>query len=370
MNAAASAGSRRNWQAHFGPQNDDGPCEDDAYAESEQREQAPDNDGASRADWLWSNSMPTFDSGQDGLPVEVQRALDGHDWTWHPRHGDRGHLAKVQRAIAKEARASATTTWSGWNGQRHGTGNPNAKLDPRTASRWPRVRGHRERDRVLAKDRVCGRNGANMVPSEGGLGRDSMISLLNLHGQGGVPEHVQYIGRAGRTGQPPRSPLSNPFTVERHGDDALRFYRLHLVAALASADPAIIGELARLEQLAQIGGLTLGCWCVTRPAAIDGLGAAEPERRCHGDIVATVLTHWGVRLATFARGIDGTPTPDRWSAWVTRDCGSPPHAVLASVFGLTEVRAMAKVRLDAADLEALGPTVEAIAAGILGRPRR
>lgn len=179
-----------------------------------------------------------------------------------------------------------------------------------------------------------------------------MIHLVDLHGKGGVPDGVQYIGRAGRGGKPPRSPLSNPYSVEQHGDEALRRFRVYLVNALVSADPAIILELGRLEKLASDGDLHLGCWCVERPAYIEGLALPDPGQRCHGDIVATVLTHWGVRLATFARArFDGdTSGPQRWSAWLARDYGHGPgvFAVMASVFGMAEVRAMAAV---AAEIE-------------------
>ena len=175
------------------------------------------------------------------------------------------------------------------------------------------------------------------------VGRVAVIALLDLHGSG-MPEGVEYIGRAGRSGVPARSPLSNPFGVDKHGiDAALRLYRIHLAGALASADPVIIRELARLGQLADAGGLTLGCWCATRQAHIEGRGGAEPSARCHGDIVATVLVHWGVRLSTHARARSSSDTagPERWAAWVARDLGAHAQAVLASCFGFAEVGRMA-----------------------------
>lgn len=171
-----------------------------------------------------------------------------------------------------------------------------------------------------------------------------MIRLVNCHGKG--PEGAEYIGRVGRNGKPPRSPLSNPYSVDKHGpDQALRLYRVYLANALAVGDPAIVTELARIEQLAGAGDLALGCWCAERPAVIEGLALPVPEARCHGDIVATVLTHWGVRLATYARARHGGDTdgPARWAAWVKRDCGPHPHATMAMVFGFAELRAMAKV---------------------------
>jgi hypothetical protein len=172
-----------------------------------------------------------------------------------------------------------------------------------------------------------------------------LIRLVDLHDKGGVPDGVQYIGRVGRTGKPPRSPLSNPYSVEKHGAQALRLYRSYLVNALATSDPAIVIELARLEAQASAGDLVLGCWCVERPAFIEGLGEPCSGQQCHGDIAATVLTHWGLRLATFARAryVGDTTGPERWAAWVKRDCGRHPHAILGSVFGLAEVRELAKV---------------------------
>lgn len=159
-------------------------------------------------------------------------------------------------------------------------------------------------------------------------------------------ERVEYIGRAGMYSQPPpRSPLSNPYSFKQHGDAAIRLYRVYLVNALATSDRAIVTELARLEQLASTGDLGLGCWCVVRPPVIEGLGLAEPEARCHGDIVATVLEHWGVRLATFARPLHaGDSTgPERWAAFVAREFGMKAHACLAMVFGSAEFRELAKL---------------------------
>lgn len=172
-----------------------------------------------------------------------------------------------------------------------------------------------------------------------------MIHLVDCHGKHGVPDGVEYIGRAGRGGKPARAPLSNPYDVDQHGiEAAMRLYRVYIVNALAGATPVIIDELARLQRLASAGDLALGCWCCDRPAFIEGSGPA-PAVRCHGDIVATVLEHWGVRLATFARPLHAGDTtgPERWAAWVKRDCGAHPHAVLAMVFGSAEFRELAKV---------------------------
>jgi hypothetical protein len=184
-----------------------------------------------------------------------------------------------------------------------------------------------------------------------------VIRLVDLHDKGGVPPGVEYIGRVGRTGKPPRSPLSNPYSVEKHGAQALRLYRSYLVNALATSDQAIVIELARLEALASAGGLVLGCWCVERPAIIEGLGEPYTGQQCHGDIVATVLTHWGIRLATYARAryVGDTTGPARWEEWLrptkagpdgtvpSPGCGRHPHTILASVFGMAEVRELAKV---------------------------
>jgi hypothetical protein len=199
-----------------------------------------------------------------------------------------------------------------------------------------------------------------------------MIYLANIHGKG-VQGHVEYIGRESQDGRHRRSPLCNPFSVDRHGPDlALRLYRIHLANALAVSTPSIVTELARLQQLASAGDLTIGCWCAERPAVVEGLGLPVPATRCHGDLVATVLTHWGVRLATYARvRCDGdTAGPERWAAWVKRDCGPHPHAVMAMVFGFSEVRAMAAISaVDLRDIpdresERLLGMVEAIAAGM------
>lgn len=193
-----------------------------------------------------------------------------------------------------------------------------------------------------------------------------MIRLVDIHGKGGVPDGVVYIGRAGRGGKPARSPLSNPFGVEQYGQEALRLNRLYIVNALAIADPAIVGEIARLQQIAAAGDLSLGCWCCNRPAHIEGIGGAEPETRCHGDIVATILEHWGVRLATFAH-----PEPPRyptgaecWAAFVRRDFGASAHACLGMVFGSAELRAMASVSPETAMVCGLAGVPERVAAGM------
>lgn len=170
-----------------------------------------------------------------------------------------------------------------------------------------------------------------------------MITLVDIHGTG-IPDGVEYIGRAGKNGKPRRSPLSNPFRVEDHGLAALRLYRVHLATAMANSDPEIISEIARLEALASAGDLVLGCWCCSRPAVIEGLGHAEPKRPCHGDLVATVITHWGTRLDTYARARhDGDGLgPERWAAWVSRSWTSPA-AAMGSAFGHAELREMALV---------------------------
>lgn len=193
-----------------------------------------------------------------------------------------------------------------------------------------------------------------------------MTQLVDLHGKGGVPDGVVYIGRAGRGGRPARSPLSNPFTVEQYGPDALRFCRLYLVNALATAEPGIVTELARLQQTASAGDLALGCWCCERPAFIEGIGGTEPDVRCHGDIVATMLEHWGVRLATFAHPEPPKyPTgPECWAAFVRREFGSSAHACLGMVFGSAELRAMADVSPRLASECGLAGVPEAIAAGM------
>lgn len=169
-----------------------------------------------------------------------------------------------------------------------------------------------------------------------------MIHLLDCHGKG-VPEGIQYIGRVGKTGNPPRSPLSNPYSVEKHGMAALQLYRIYMVRGLVLADPAVVKEISRLQHLAEQGDVTLGCWCATRPAHIEATAMPIPEARCHGDIVASVITHLGIRIATYARarmeGDDGGP--GRWAAWVARGYGPHPHAVLAAMcFGFAEARMM------------------------------
>lgn len=75
---------------------------------------------------------------------------------------------------------------------------------------------------------------------------------------GRVPEGASYVGRAAPGLK--ASPFANPFTVKRHGDDALRLYAEYL-----DAHPELV-ELARHE----LAGKDLACWC-------------GPDRACHAD---------------------------------------------------------------------------------------
>jgi hypothetical protein len=172
-----------------------------------------------------------------------------------------------------------------------------------------------------------------------------VIHLVSCHGKGGVPEGAVYIGRAGREGKPPRSPLSNPFGLDAHGPVmALRLYRVRIAESLASPlaeqSGPVVRELARVQAIP--GDVTLACWCASRPARVDGLGLPEigPESSpCHGDLVASAVANLGTRLETFARPRFDGEGLERWAAWVARDCGATPALTIASlVFGLREAR--------------------------------
>ena len=82
--------------------------------------------------------------------------------------------------------------------------------------------------------------------------------VVNLHRE---PFDV-YIGRAGK-GQD--GYFGNPFSILRHGKDALPLYEQHFAVRIAT-DAAF---RARVEGLR---GKTLGCFCKPKP--------------CHGDIIA------------------------------------------------------------------------------------
>jgi hypothetical protein len=75
-----------------------------------------------------------------------------------------------------------------------------------------------------------------------------------------------YIGRPGR--------FANPFMLDDPTDAVARHrvveqYRLWFAEKVA-VDPSFVAALETLR------GRTLACWCPTR---------AEPERRCHGDVI-------------------------------------------------------------------------------------
>ena len=86
-----------------------------------------------------------------------------------------------------------------------------------------------------------------------------------------------YIGRGpnggafGDVGIGERGWLGNPFTVEEYGrQGCIERFEVAFVAALESTP-----ELR--EEVAQLAGETLGCWCRT----VDECGPA-----CHGDVIA------------------------------------------------------------------------------------
>ncbi len=140
------------------------------------------------------------------------------------------------------------------------------------------------------------------------------------------PPGSVYIGR--RMDGLVQSPLHNPFKVDDYGPDlCLRLYRLHVLRCLVDAQPRAFREpkLGAAAQLVlALAKLTedsvLACWCCERPAFIEGQGDRAPSRRCHGDIVATVVHNLGpvLRSRTSASiAPDGTDVlDDRPIEWV------------------------------------------------------
>ena len=97
------------------------------------------------------------------------------------------------------------------------------------------------------------------------------IRIGNIkHGDNGI-----YIGRPffGRKG----SPLRNPFKQAKGEPNGatLDRYRQYLTAEIAAGNPAILEELARIQQARRDGEVMLICWCKPNP--------------CHGDIIKEIV---------------------------------------------------------------------------------
>lgn len=87
-----------------------------------------------------------------------------------------------------------------------------------------------------------------------------------------------YIGRAGYGY--PGSPLASPFHVSERcsRNEVMERYQRWLVEGICANNPAIVGELRRIRDMAGLGVVELACWC-------------KPER-CHGDIVKYAVENW------------------------------------------------------------------------------
>lgn len=90
-----------------------------------------------------------------------------------------------------------------------------------------------------------------------------MIKRVRVTGDlyhGRVPEGAVYVGRAAPG--LPASPYCNPFTVRKHGTDALRLYAEHL-----DANPHLVEQARR-----DLAGRDLACWCrLDQPCHVDEL---------------------------------------------------------------------------------------------------
>lgn len=100
------------------------------------RESPADNDDESGHDWMWSNSVSVFHSGQEGLPPAVRRVIDDYQWRDFPKHGDASHVFRVAREIAGTAKHKprrSTRRWESFKekleaGGRRGESSPKALL--------------------------------------------------------------------------------------------------------------------------------------------------------------------------------------------------------------------------------------------------
>lgn len=87
-----------------------------------------------------------------------------------------------------------------------------------------------------------------------------------------------YIGRGMMAVGRPASPLANPFSIKEHRSRlaVLTLYKEWLTKKIQNKDPQVCRELARLQKLAQVGEVSLLCWCA-------------PKYACHGDIIKEFL---------------------------------------------------------------------------------
>lgn len=107
------------------------------------------------------------------------------------------------------------------------------------------------------------------------------ITVVNKHhGESGI-----YIGRG--------SPLGNPYPIEGRNtrDVVIEKYEVWIGGQIKQRNPAVLGELERLGNLAMAGPLKLQCFCC--------------PQACHGDVIKRVLfdaisrsypeTHWWLK---------------------------------------------------------------------------
>lgn len=105
--------------------------------------------------------------------------------------------------------------------------------------------------------------------SKSGVKRTKLVKLCRKNGQI-IQDCDIYIGRKCTMGgwNLPQSKWANPFTVREYGlSEALRRYREY-----------ILKNQALLDQLHELQGKVLGCWCKINPS--------DP---CHGDILMELM---------------------------------------------------------------------------------
>lgn len=81
---------------------------------------------------------------------------------------------------------------------------------------------------------------------------------------------IVFVERDGKKFRyPPPSPFRNPFK----GSDAIDNYRVYLIQEIQSGNITI-------DQLRELKGKTLGCWCKTKKT---------PNQPCHGDVIVEIM---------------------------------------------------------------------------------
>ena len=94
-----------------------------------------------------------------------------------------------------------------------------------------------------------------------------MATVVHLKRQGGqvVQDCDVYIGRACNMGgwHLPQSKWHNPYTVKEYGENAIVLYEQYLRAS------------PLMNEIEELRGKRLGCWCVPSP--------------CHGNVLVKIL---------------------------------------------------------------------------------